>query len=200
MTTLLVAKNSESVQLLKFIMGLINDGSDIHRKLQAVVKDKKSKDLPVLRLPDGRVITDINQIYFYFGQNIGEAPRRRERQEEMSNEYSNFERYLEDEMDFDGEGRPMRGEKYEDQPTHRRKINGEDDESSEEININKQELVENFMARRGRGPPKMKRGKIVEDEQPKRSKKKKRSRKYESSEESSEQEDVEEFMNRVIKE
>lgn len=199
MTTLLVAKNKESVELLKFISGLIDDGSDIYRKLRAVVKEKTEH--PVLRLPDGRVITDINQIYFYFGQAIQKPVRR----QQESEDYGNFDDYLDSEMDYDSDGKVRTRDDYDSEPQVRKR-RGDEESSEEEREINKDEIAERFMARRGNPPPKMNRGRVIEPTSDVRKgskqKQKRKQKKYESSEESESGEgsDVEEYMSRVMRE
>lgn len=226
MTTLLVAKNDKtSLELLRFVARLIQDGdSAIEHKISQVVKGKDKTKMPAIIKPNGDVLTDINQIYLFLAQKPSEMrdvrSSRGNRDPSDFSDYNpymfNYDDMIDREIDVDEDGRPVRDEKYEDQKVSRRRRDRGDDESEEdeEMPKNVSELSERFFQKRanskstihsrrpareerGRRPVERESGRGHERERPKQQSKKK----YESSEDSeyeSEEEDLESYMQGVI--
>jgi hypothetical protein len=215
MTTLLVAKNDKSsLELMRFIDRLIQDGdSAIRNKISRVVKGKDKTKTPAIIRSDGEVMTDINQIYLYLSHdnrdNRDYAPSRggksrHDRSDEQDYNYDdnfNYDDILDREIDHDEKGNIVRGEDADNQQVSRRRRKGDDSEEEVDPRINLSELTEKFNNRRGGNQAKLHRRK-PRDEQPSPPPKRRSKKKYESSEESEESDDsdggLDRYMNQVV--
>lgn len=143
---LLVAENKSSIELVEHIDSLIQKGDEsIKYKIGSIKKVNKDKNrYPQLKLHNGNVIEDINQIYFYLlSDNRGPSrPRRQARNEYDQYEGLDFSDIIEQEMGYDDEGRAARGEDYDDEPMQRRTKKGYD--SDDDIPIDSNAITQRF--------------------------------------------------------
>ena len=169
MTTLLVAKNKESLELLRYLDQLITEGGHgISEKIAQVKKSNGKVPVPALVLPSSewkngsssnKVINDINQIYIYLTKPGNEhSSSSRMGSSSMSRwddnpymgqelEYANYDDYLDRQIEYDEEGRAIRS-RDDSEPSRQR--NGGDDDDDEPIdpsNIGK--ITERFAEKRG---------------------------------------------------
>lgn len=220
MTTLLVAKNDKtSLELLRFIERLIQDGdSAIEHKISQVVKGKDKTKMPAIIKPNGEVLADINQIYLFLAQKPNEVSQRRQPRHSDYDPYElSYEDRLDREIDIDDDGSVVKGEHFDDQKVSRRRRDGDDSEEEDEMpRASIAEMSEQFFRNRSniqssihrKRPSREERGRPTQrrEEAPieRHSKPKSKSkRKYESSDESDESsydsgEDLDTYMQGVI--
>lgn len=168
MTTLLVAKNKESLELLRHIDNLIAEGGyAIENKISQVKKSDGKMPVPALILSGRKVINDINEIYIYLTKRDNGNPYSRKMSEYDDNpyrelEYSNYDDYLDREIEYDDEGRVVKSRDDSEPRRRSREGDDEDDEPIDPANISK--MAERFEERRGKKKvPQFRRGKPRED-------------------------------------
>lgn len=153
MTTLLVTENKSSEELLAYLDQLVDmRDENIRHKIQNV-KKKSGKEFPVLVFPDGKSITDINEIYFYIMSKPKMVPQRSGANPYLDN--IDYDDYLQDNYVFGRDGEPVKGRDFDEErttrrpnrPNRRNERRGEESESEEEL-PNKEALEERFKERR----------------------------------------------------
>lgn len=160
--TLLVAENKSSIELIEQIANLIEKGDPtIKYKISNVKKVKNNKDkYPQIKLGNGAIIDDINQIYFYLltdnnrEQHQGRAGHRNigmsgGKNRDYYDDY-NFDDILESEMGYDNEGRAARREDYDEEPVTRKRRGDEESDDEEYQRIDSNAAMQEINERRGR--------------------------------------------------
>jgi len=185
---LLVAENKASEELLRELEQFVDrDTVTLRGKISEIRKKTKDKDkYPILKLHNGRMIDDINDIYFYILNN-GTSSRRQPQSDypsENFGDYRNYDSYLENEIGADGDGKPIRSIDLDEEPAVRTNRYNDEDDSEEDTRVDMKDITRRFEEKRGNiRVPKIKNGRPVEydTEPPRRKKKVKKARKQESS-------------------
>lgn len=162
---LLVAENKPSMELLEYIDGMVESNNQtIRYKINQVKRVNKDKDKYPQLLIGNKVIADINMIYIYLTKDGAPQPRRRR---DMGDPYQglNFEDMLDAEIDFDDEGKPVRGQDHDDEQAYYKRRGGDDSEEEPHFDLNA--VTQKFNEKRGRiERPTIRKPKRFDDDEP----------------------------------